>query len=463
MQNESIDPQHHLGVELRQAASLGDIDKIQTLLAAGVDVGVLHNSPVRWAVRHRQTAAVGLLLQSGASLDSYETVEVLERAAGHGDSGTLNVLLAKLPGATQQGLIDRALGKAAGSKDLATVQLLLNQGADPNANGFQAMKNAASGGCVELMSLLVQHGGDVRGDDSAVVDAATRGGQPRMLEYVLAAGANVHGGWGAAAWSALANGEAEILEILLRAESPFSPPLALEFLGGTDCFEALLILREYGVDWAAQADELAKRAAHQGRARMLEFILNNARVNAQVLSESLEPATEGGFERVVELLIAHGADPTTKQSAAFVGAIRSKEFGIARRLLKAGARVADLPDFAFRRVYAAGDVPLAIELLQGGVAVKGSDIEPGEAWDLTEKMGPDALMLDAQGQLHAGPIGEARFVLCHALMENAKDYLNADRENRPNFETERARLCQWFAGALIRWPRPYKAYKRYQA
>jgi DNA repair protein RadC len=77
MKTDTGDINHDQGFELRRAVIAGDVAKIKTLLAAGAQVDVLQNAPVRWAVRHRQASAASLLLEHGASIDTHEEEFVL--------------------------------------------------------------------------------------------------------------------------------------------------------------------------------------------------------------------------------------------------------------------------------------------------------------------------------------------------------------------------------------------------
>ncbi len=76
--------------------------------------------------------------------------------------------------------------------DRATMELLLERGANPNARqeqGFTALHGAAAHGDIEMAKLLIAHGGDPRArtdDGKSAADVAEKHSQPAFAEWFRA-------------------------------------------------------------------------------------------------------------------------------------------------------------------------------------------------------------------------------------------------------------------------------------
>jgi hypothetical protein len=83
---------------LATAARAGDLDAIDRLLSAGAPVnqgsGVNGWSPAMHAIHKNQFAALGRLLDHGASLSGSAGQNAMQMAAGYGDVDTVRTLLA---------------------------------------------------------------------------------------------------------------------------------------------------------------------------------------------------------------------------------------------------------------------------------------------------------------------------------------------------------------------------------
>lgn len=261
------------------------------------------------ALRNGDTRSIRQALDSGASVNAQDehgsTPLMLE--ASYGDVASMKVLLergAQVNAANSEGatpllraaydyekarlLVDRganvnarsALGEtplmlAARTADShRTVKLLLEHGADAKAtNNFGATTiiAAAAGGDVESARLLIEHGADVNampiaakeaflfnGGRSALMWAAYRGDVP-MIKVLLAAGADING------------------------EGMFGTPL--EQAAWHDCFDAAKYLLEHGAN--------PNYVSHFDTYTALHWACS----------------TEQSDARIVNLLLAHGANP----------------------------------------------------------------------------------------------------------------------------------------------------------
>jgi ankyrin repeat protein len=96
-----------------------------------------------------------------------KSVDELIQAAERGDRATVERLLnqgADIDGCASWEGCDTALIRAINGKQLGMVELLLNRGANPNKTANVPLFAAAQSGNVRLVDLLVEHGGTLSSD-----------------------------------------------------------------------------------------------------------------------------------------------------------------------------------------------------------------------------------------------------------------------------------------------------------
>ncbi|MCI3920960.1 ankyrin repeat domain-containing protein [Paenibacillus sp. TRM 82003] len=149
---------------LVNAASAGDKETMETLLNANPELlqQSLPNgmSPLTSALYHGKQAAVEWLLDRGATVTIHE-------AAALGDDITLQYMLNMEPSLIMTHSFDgwTPLHLAAFFGGLEAAKLLLERGADVNAQSTNPMRNApihaaAAGNRTNMIELLLQHGAD---------------------------------------------------------------------------------------------------------------------------------------------------------------------------------------------------------------------------------------------------------------------------------------------------------------
>ena len=228
----------HGQTPLHYAAKKDFIDGIQLLVENGafIDLPDHHEySPYLWAVISGQYRATEMLLSLGVDVNSASTQRksALNWAASMGRSEIAGLLVAN--GADLM-LMTRStqsvpLEEAAASGDLATVQLLLQSGADVNYrdhDGWSAIHRAAEEGHYDVVSLLLKHGANVNGISSygtSPLHCAANGGHNEIVNELLRYGANplivtAHG------WTALHHaafmGHSHIVQTLLDSDERVS-------------------------------------------------------------------------------------------------------------------------------------------------------------------------------------------------------------------------------------------------
>jgi cytohesin len=206
-QNTSEDEPKYLNIELGSAAENGDVNKINELLAAGVDVNAAHpqnatvlyhalespvlraeiirllvdsgvnmsSTPLYWAAaamitasdKNEVTKAMSILIEAGADVNEREPKKgptVLMVAAGRGSDPLVDLLLrsgAKINATTKSGRT--ALAIAVAGRHTETVKLLIEAGANlkkADKQGNTHLMIAQSKGSEEIVKLLKEAGAE---------------------------------------------------------------------------------------------------------------------------------------------------------------------------------------------------------------------------------------------------------------------------------------------------------------
>ena len=174
---------------LSMAAVMGHLEIVQVLLEFGADVhgGCVYRTPLLCAANHQEIKA--FLLEHGAT-------ETIFTVVADGDVERLEAETNK-----DRSLVHvrdendtTPLFLATATRDLASMDLLLNAGADPNAvasgsYGISPIHNAGRGSqdrIGEVIELLVEYGADVNNADKGGVTALHMAVRDRSVEAVRA-------------------------------------------------------------------------------------------------------------------------------------------------------------------------------------------------------------------------------------------------------------------------------------
>jgi ankyrin repeat protein len=173
------------GLELVEAARLGDVTKARGLIERGADVNALSadgTSALHWAVHLGDEETARLLLRHGAHHDQMNSYGLapLHVAAGEGRASLVQILLEAGASTKLQGRNgETALLMAARKGCAQCVRLLLAKGSDVNARDetfdLTPLMLAAWSGSAQGVSALIEAGADVH--------ATTRlGPEPKFVE-----------------------------------------------------------------------------------------------------------------------------------------------------------------------------------------------------------------------------------------------------------------------------------------
>ena len=298
---------------LKSAAYHGNLEVVQYLISAGVDVnaqtnGFTDRTILQNAVLSRNIGLVKILLKAGSDVNA--TCRMREETA-------LETAV-------------RFVAKS-GPERLEIVQVLLAAGADVNPpKGNRLLQSAIFNGDEELACILLDKGADVnsfpkgREGRSPVQDAAERGNLS-FVKLLLKSGANInaspsyyHGRTAIQAASSAFSPTMELIDFLLDTGAEMNAPPA--FYGGVTALQGAAIrghmkialkFLEAGADVNAAAATVNGRtaldgAAEHGRLDMVQMLLNagacgdSSKVHR--FDEAIELAQKNGHFAVANLL-----------------------------------------------------------------------------------------------------------------------------------------------------------------
>lgn len=311
-------------------AGAGDLQAVTLLLRAGLPPDALDGkrlSALQAAVSGGHMPVIQALLEQGADASA-----ALPWAAGHGRRETLAPLLALNPDAAALG---QALHNAAGGPHTDIVQTLLAAGADVNARGgdynSSALIEAAAEANAATVQLLLQHGADLSAKSDFGDTPLLAALRPRGSQGVAVLGQRM------AVLRVLLDGGAA-LEDRLQSMQQWQPTaLLLAIESGLPA--AALLLVERGADVNAQTGFPGHQqpdmnalmwATHAAQVEVVSALLDKgAGIDAQNSSgySALMIAAESGQVEVLQLLLRRGANPTLRNRSGHTALELSRSAG----------------------------------------------------------------------------------------------------------------------------------------
>jgi ankyrin repeat protein len=381
---------------LRFAADQGDAATVRQLLLAGAKIDEFDHAPLRRALHRRHAEIVQILLAAGADFTA-QAEEFLSIAAKNGDAISLKMLLNHLKIPLTADALDRTFYSAILSRNPAAVKIMLRIGADAAAADNRPVLDAANVGSVEILRLLHRHGADLHARNDQALFNAVLQKQEQAIKFLLQSGLSANARSGASVTFAISYGHTPILELLLNAGGKLVDPALISDAADTDSLESFLLLVHFGYAFLPHVDAIVCTAARRGAPRILKYVLDQTPVRQASLDQALEFSAGKYQERVVDLLLEHGAAAAANHSAALKRAVAGQQFDLAQRLLVAGARAHDLDDTSILITIKAKQWPFFVMLLQAGLALASTVLTPEQATAFFAHVTPIQFLTDSRG------------------------------------------------------------------
>ncbi|KAI1366280.1 ankyrin repeat-containing domain protein [Xylaria arbuscula] len=343
-----VNSQHGLlGTTLGTAVSVGDIHLVKLLVSRGADVRLPPNkgeSILASAVKKQRSIEIlQYLLDSGADINGQDRTGATALHAAscvHADAH-FRLLLergADVNGGSYGNAFQAAVSSAP-SGDLSVVELLLEKGANINAQGGgygNALQAAACEGDVSVVELLLEKGADVNAQggayDNALLAACLNTGCMEVIKLLLDRGADVNAQgskFGSALQAACSRGRMEVIELLLTWGADMNGSggclgTPLQATASCDTFSApikkiLELLLSKGAEVNGQAGKYGtalQAACFQGNITAVRVLLNHGadvNIHAGEYGTALQAvcSSTDDIQRradIVRLLIEHGAN-----------------------------------------------------------------------------------------------------------------------------------------------------------
>ncbi|KAJ5514956.1 NACHT nucleoside triphosphatase [Penicillium fimorum] len=372
---------------LQGASQGGHQEIVKLLLDKGADVnaqGGEYGNALQGASQGGHQEIIKLLLDKGADVNAQGGFygNALQGASHGGHQEIVKLLLDKGADVNAQGgFYGNALQGASHGGHQEIIKLLLDKGADVNAQGGfygnalqgaskgghqeiggfygNALQAASQGGHQEIVKLLLDKGADVNaqgGEYGNALQGASQRGHQEIIKLLLDKGADVNaqgGFYGNALQGASHGGHQEIIKLLLDKGADVNAQggeygNALQGASQGGHQEIIKLLLDKGADVNAQGGfygNALQGASHGGHQEIIKLLLDKgADVNAQggFYGNALQVASQGGHQEIIKLLLDKGADVNAQggfYGNALQGALQGRHQEIVKLLLDKGADV----------------------------------------------------------------------------------------------------------------------------
>lgn len=415
---------------LRHAAGAGHAAAVQRFLNSGSKAGELGNAPLRWALRHRRAKIVGILIAAGANpvFNFHEFVGII---ANNCDNTSAQIIQKYLQNCNTLPVFSQKLTAAMASGKLRREERIF--AADYfHVEGVEAASEAVRVESPEIIRQLHSEGVNVNEPNGEPLKIAIESGNLDVVKCLISCGANVNYPANHSLPIAIQCGHAEIAEHLIEAGATLAFGAQIADVALKDSIDTLSLLLDNNYD--AQLKHNVKKvvfAAVENDARLiLDFVLNQGLADEATLAEALDYAAHFMKPEIVDILLSYKADPNFYNGMCLTEAFEQQEFGIAKKLIAAGALVrdveADLSTLTVRRLVRENEWDFLRFLLSHGIETaalgpKGLGEDGKGAIRFFQELKPDDLIKDVRGDLHPLDVLEERKRLVKSAADIAKD------------------------------------------
>lgn len=227
-------------------------------------------------------------------------------------------------------------------KYMEIIRQLVDLGAYSTNTLNEVLQLAVEGGYTELVKFLIERGADVTADDNQAIIIAAKGGNNEVIELLLEKGADVEARHNLVIYRAIISGKIEVVKLLLEKGANLAECYTVDLLlsaveiGNKELVEVLL---ENGADvtevWPY---ELLESPVNCGNIGLVKLLIEHGVVETDCFSLILD-AINGGYEKVVKILIKYADEKTKKAKGLLEAAIENKNLKIIKILLENGADI----------------------------------------------------------------------------------------------------------------------------